>query len=266
MDDKMQDRDFEQLTKELLRDKVVKQLVDKKTSLKYFLIGVGAVCVVLIVVCLLMTHQMGTYETQQKLQYQVLHNLNKSAFQKTRKEYATAAFTKCALKLYKKWNDRELAELADLIYERGECGYGITMEEWIILVRLESQFDYTQISSAGAVGLFQIMPLTAAYVAPLVGISYTGPAMLKTPRVSAILGMRFYYDLKTEYKNPVHYITAYCWGPRKAGEWRGGRSMSRDERKYIQDWAKAKAWAEETLDTEINIEGIVVNDKGEVQM
>lgn len=250
--------DIEALRKKLEKDAAVKKLVIKKANLKMILLVVGLVCVLLVVVLLIVLNTMRDYQAQQKLQYQELYNMRKSVFRRERKSYATAVFCKAALKSNRKWNERELAKVAEFIYEKGELHYGIAMEEWMVLIRHESKFKKHAKGKAGEVGLFQPMPLTARYIARVLNINYAGPDSLKDPIFNARIGMRYYSDLKEEYRKPIWYISAYCWGAKRGGRWANGGKMTKKNLKYINDWDKARAWVENVLDCEIEIEGLVI--------
>ena len=250
--------DIEKLRKDFLKDDEFQKILDGRVRLKWFLILSGLACFLLVAVLLIVMNTMQGYKNQQKLQYQELYNMRKTTFRKERKSYATSIFSKCALKSSRKWKEVELAETADLFYETGELHYGIPMEEWIILVRAESHFDKHAEGDAGEIGIMQTMPLTARYMASVLGLNYRGSDSLKNPLVSAKLGMRYYSDLKEEYKKPIIYISAYCWGPRHGGAWNRGRKMSDKNLEYIRKWDKAREWVEKTLECAIDIDGLVI--------
>ena len=90
----------------------------------------------------------------------------------------------------------------------------------LALMRQESRFDSTAVSSVGAVGLFQIMPYTADKLAPEVGLREIGEADLKEPRVNALLAARLLAFLMREFDGfYVPAIAAYNAGEDRVGAW-----------------------------------------------
>jgi hypothetical protein len=99
-------------------------------------------------------------------------------------------------------------ELAGLIHD-------IALEEKIEpelafrLVRLESRFDPTVVSSAGAIGLTQLMPGTARYFQP--GISADE---LTDPATNLRIGFRYLRGLVREYRGDLRLaLLVYNRGP-----------------------------------------------------
>ena len=256
----MSDGDVKELREKYLKDEDVRKIVDKGVKLKVILGLVGAACLLLVMVLLVVLHTMQSYQGQQKLQYQELYNMRKTAFRKERKSYATSIFSKCALKSSRLWKEKELAETADLFYETGERHYGIPVEEWIVLIRAESKFYKKAKGKAGEIGIMQTMPLTARHMAAVLGINYKGDDSLNNPIVSAKLGMRYYSDLKEQFKEPIIYISSYCWGGRNGGRWSRGKKMTEKNLVYIRKWDKAREWVEKTIESEIDVEGLVIPD------
>jgi soluble lytic murein transglycosylase len=95
-------------------------------------------------------------------------------------------------------------------------------ENWVYgLIRQESRFIADIRSSAGAMGLMQVMPATARYVAKRIGMSDYAPARITEVDVNLKLGVNYlrlvYDDLDT---HPVLATAAYNAGPSRPRAWR----------------------------------------------
>ena len=96
-------------------------------------------------------------------------------------------------------------------------------EAWVFgLARQESRFVADIVSSAGAIGIMQLMPPTAKWVAKKAGRPEFRPTDLDLPSVNAQFGT-FYlrYVLDRLDGLPVLATAAYNAGPRRAQNWRG---------------------------------------------
>ncbi len=95
-------------------------------------------------------------------------------------------------------------------------------ETWVYgLIRQESRFTADARSSAGAMGLMQLMPTTARYVARRVGMNDYAPARITELDVNLRLGtsyLRFVLDDLDGH--PVLATAAYNAGPRRPRAWR----------------------------------------------
>jgi soluble lytic murein transglycosylase len=115
------------------------------------------------------------------------------------------------------------AEL-DLYYPRGYAALveplaasaGIPLHVLYGLVREESYFDADVVSSAGAVGLSQLMPATAGGVARSLRIAEPD---LRDPTTNLILGVRHLQDLMRSVDNPTRALLAYNAGLSRLRQW-----------------------------------------------
>lgn len=91
---------------------------------------------------------------------------------------------------------------------------GIEPALTLAIARQESLFDPYAVSSAGARGLLQLMPGTAAHVAKRYGIGYRDTSTLFQPRTNLQLGQFYLKDLQERYDGfaPLS-IAAYNAGP-----------------------------------------------------
>ena len=96
------------------------------------------------------------------------------------------------------------------------AGAGIPDHILYGLVREESYFDAAIVSSAGAVGLSQLMPATAASVA--VRMRMTDPD-LRDPATNLALGVRHLKDLLANVDSPTKALVSYNAGLTRLRQW-----------------------------------------------
>lgn len=89
----------------------------------------------------------------------------------------------------------------------------------LAITRQESEFDPNAVSSAGAVGLMQLLPSTARQVAQKAGMSFS-PADLYNPAKNMQLGTLFLASLLNNYGGAMPLaIAAYNAGPGRVRQW-----------------------------------------------
>ncbi len=89
------------------------------------------------------------------------------------------------------------------------------------LIRQESAFAPAIVSSAGAVGLMQVMPATGRQLASEAGPRGFRTETLETPEVNIHLGTRFLAELLRRYGGDIPLVlSAYNAGPTRANRWR----------------------------------------------
>jgi hypothetical protein len=82
------------------------------------------------------------------------------------------------------------------------------------MIETESSFRTDVVSKAGAVGLMQLLPGTAAEIAERYGIrSYKSAADLRNPVVNLKLGVAYLSQLRKQFGHSLHYVAAYNLGP-----------------------------------------------------
>ena len=84
------------------------------------------------------------------------------------------------------------------------------------LIREESYFDSRIVSRAGAVGLTQLMPMTAAEMARRLDVDEYD---VLDPGTNLLLGGYYFYTLLNRFPTPVHAISAYNAGPTRVRRW-----------------------------------------------
>lgn len=115
-------------------------------------------------------------------------------------------------------------ELLRLIYprphrsviERIGAQYGLPSSLLYAVMKQESMFNPHAVSSAGAVGLMQIMPRTAAMVAAEAGLAAPD---LRDPQTNLTLGIRFLSSLYVRYGDRRLALAAYNAGPSRVQQW-----------------------------------------------
>ena len=109
------------------------------------------------------------------------------------------------------------------------------------IIRQESLFDPEARSGVGAVGLMQIMPVTAKHVAQQAGIRYS-PNKLTNPDFNVAVGSHYLASLVDNYHGSyVLAIAAYNAGPGNVNKWLRDMGDPRlvDDVDVIVDWIES---------------------------
>jgi soluble lytic murein transglycosylase len=97
--------------------------------------------------------------------------------------------------------------------------YGMDPHLVMSLIREESRFESAALSSAGALGLMQLMPHTARRVAGKIGLSLKGEEQIHDPEVNIKLGTHYLNGLLDEFGSAFPALAAYNAGEHKVREW-----------------------------------------------
>jgi soluble lytic murein transglycosylase len=122
------------------------------------------------------------------------------------------------------FND-DVYKLAYPIYWGDEINHYSTnynLDSYLIIsiIREESHFSPKSISRTGAVGLMQLMPSTASYIASKYdNISYHSRRELKNPNKNIELGTTYFTFIKTSLYNNVLAVAGYNGGPNAIKSW-----------------------------------------------
>jgi soluble lytic murein transglycosylase len=122
------------------------------------------------------------------------------------------------------WNTRLLRiaypfPYRDLIVKQA-TSRGIDPHFMVALIRQESAFNPTATSSAGAMGLMQVMPPTGRGLARTFGIKRFKSSMLHDPDINIRMGAKFLADMMKTWKNrPDYVLAAYNAGPSRMSRW-----------------------------------------------
>lgn len=99
------------------------------------------------------------------------------------------------------------------------AAYGLDPAYLSGLVRSESHFDPYARSRANAMGLTQIIPGTAATLAPRAGYPGFAQADLFQPEISLRMGARYLWEQLGRFGQPSYAAAAYNAGPGNAARW-----------------------------------------------
>lgn len=101
--------------------------------------------------------------------------------------------------------------------------------DWIFAVmRQESVFSPTVASSAGAIGLMQLMPKTAAEVAAELGLNAPSRWDLLDPALNITLGSAYLARMSDRFGHPALATAAYNAGPSRVLRWRPDTDTAAD--------------------------------------
>lgn len=118
------------------------------------------------------------------------------------------------------------------------------------LIKAESGFDKNAKSDKGAVGLMQLMPETAEFIAGKVG--YNGKINLKSPDCNIYLGTEYLAYLSEKFEDETTVLCAYNAGEGRVSLWLSDEKYSSDgvtlyyipfveTRKYVERINKYKS-------------------------
>ena len=81
------------------------------------------------------------------------------------------------------------------------------------VIKVESTFDPTAVSSVGAVGLMQVIPYVGKYKAQQLGIPWNGERTLYDPMINVQIGIAYLIELKGQFRDFGLALEAYNRGP-----------------------------------------------------
>jgi soluble lytic murein transglycosylase-like protein len=109
------------------------------------------------------------------------------------------------------------------------------------LIEVESRFRTKVVSPAGAVGLMQLMPSTARFVAESLAKPFLSAKSLEDPFVNLTLGLAYLASLRDRYLldlrySPYHVLAAYNVGPARLNQLMARKNFKPTKtRKYYED-------------------------------
>lgn len=112
------------------------------------------------------------------------------------------------------------AEIASACYE-----FSVDREIVFSMINVESHFNNDAISPKGAVGLMQIMPSTAQFLADELGLENFD---LKNENDNIRLGTYYISKLLKQFKNVDTALSAYNAGPTTVSNWLKDENLSDD--------------------------------------
>ncbi|HEX4779294.1 MAG TPA: transglycosylase SLT domain-containing protein, partial [Usitatibacter sp.] len=93
------------------------------------------------------------------------------------------------------------------------------------IIRQESRFNADARSSAGAMGLMQLMPSTARWVARQIDVKPFHADMLSQPETNLQMGTYYLRRVLSDLGHPILATAAYNAGPGRARRWRDERPL-----------------------------------------
>ncbi|MBU2980531.1 lytic transglycosylase domain-containing protein [Lentibacter algarum] len=118
--------------------------------------------------------------------------------------------------------------------------FPVPVEMSLAIARRESEFDPSVASGAGALGLMQLMPPTAAEVAGELGHDHVPSRVLNDWRYNAELGSAYLAKLAERYDgNVIMMAAAYNAGPSRPDGWMNERGDPRQGVIDVIDWIES---------------------------
>lgn len=113
------------------------------------------------------------------------------------------------------------------------------------IARRESEFDPQVVSGAGAMGLMQLMPGTAAQVARELGVSHEPSKVLSDWGYNAVLGSAYLANLSERFGANIILVSAgYNAGPSRPKQWIERFGDPRSPRVDVVDWIEMIPFSE----------------------
>ncbi len=127
----------------------------------------------------------------------------------------------------------------------GEASWPVPTEFALAIARQESELNPAAVSPAGARGLMQLMPATAAQVAAQNGLSYDSDKLIEDPLYNATLGTDYLARLLRQFDGSyVLASAAYNAGPGRVREWLGTYGDPRTEEVDAVEWIETIPFTE----------------------
>lgn len=112
-----------------------------------------------------------------------------------------------------KWKKHVAAASAMILSESEKRGFDPLFI--LAVIQTESKFDPNIIGNAGEIGLMQIKPDTAHWIAQKENIPWTGKNMLKNPATNIRIGIAYLAFLRKNFAGAApNYVSAYNMGPK----------------------------------------------------
>ncbi len=138
-------------------------------------------------------------------------------------------------------------------------GLAVSRALALSIARRESEFDPEARSSAGALGLMQLLPTTAAKVAKDQGLTYSAAKLASDPVYNATLGAAYLKEMVDEFGPAVALIASgYNAGPRRPRDWIAAFGDPRLAGTDPVDWVESIPFTETRTYVMRVAEGVVI--------
>lgn len=128
---------------------------------------------------------------------------------------------------------------------RQECEkYALDPLLVLAVIQIESEFSPMAVSQKGAVGLMQVMPRTAEFVAAKLGIPLNGSKSLHDPFLNVRLGIYYLSLLTKQFGSVEKALTAYNFGPNR--DFVGEMDLEKSPPSYVRKVLNFRSWLEST--------------------
>lgn len=119
---------------------------------------------------------------------------------------------KVQMGLASRWKNQAHSIASTIITESAK--YKIDPIFVLALIKTESKFDPIIVGSFGEIGLMQVKPDTAEWIAKKNNIPWAGKKTLQNPTSNIRIGMAYMNYLRSKFeKTPMKYVSAYNMGP-----------------------------------------------------
>lgn len=154
-----------------------------------FLICISCLLTIIAYDCMLPAYNFNCKKTKKQVYSKDIHKIKKVF------DYYKADLT-----------DEEKLACAKVIYDIDKKNNSLNSNEVLAVIKVESRFRRSALSSRGAVGLMQIMPNTYKGLCKRYNLKYEGRKGLLRPTLNVYVGSRYLIDLKKEHiKNKYAY-------------------------------------------------------------
>lgn len=106
----------------------------------------------------------------------------------------------------------------------------------LAVIQVESNFSPKAVSNKGAIGLMQVTPSTAEYLAEKMGISIRGYKSLHDPFINVRLGIYYLSILQDRFNNIEHTLMAYNFGPGRFEDYKDQGILATSYAKRVLDF------------------------------
>lgn len=138
-------------------------------------------------------------------------------------------------------------------------GLSVSRALALAIARRESEFDPEARSSAGAVGLMQLLPSTAQKVAKDQGLAYSAGKLVSDPTYNATLGAAYLREMVDSFGPAVALIASgYNAGPRRPRDWMAAFGDPRLAETDPVDWVETIPFGETRTYVMRVAEGVVI--------